>query len=121
MGFVEDDQVMGRQKVATGGKRGDIKVGVDDDHVGYGGSVSCRLGKAPVAGWAAGRPGALSGSDAHLGPGRGAGFPVQVGPVAGAGPRRPTHQSLYLPAERSQLSSGRLRPGQVWPQYELLI
>ncbi len=103
MGLIEDDQVVGRKQIASGGERGRIEVGVHHDHIGLCGPGAGRLGKTDVARGAASGAGALPRPDAQLGPGHRTGLPGQVGPVSGGGAFRPIHQSANLPAERAEV------------------
>ena len=104
VGLVEDHQVVWRQQLAADGQGGRVQVGVDDHHVGLGGPVPGRLGEASSAGRAAGRARALPGPDADLGPGDRAGFPGQLGPVAGVrvAPPRSTSRRISRPSGPSR-------------------
>lgn len=81
---------------------GSVEVGVDDHHVCLPGPFPGRFRKALVARRAPGRPRAVPGSDADLGPGVEARFERQIGAVAGLRRGRPRGQALHLPGEGAE-------------------
>src|SRR5690606_24086193 len=89
VGLVDDDDVVLGEDRPAAGEVEAVEVEVDHHDVGLGRPGPGRLGEAPVAPRAPGRAGAVAGGGADRGPGRLAGLDLELGPVAGAGGRRP--------------------------------
>ena len=96
MGLVEDHHLVLGQDGAAAGQMGAVEVGVDDDHVGFGGPGPSVLGKAvaprgaPECSWA------FAGRGRDHRPCPEVGLEGQLGPVPEGGVIGPLHQAAHL-------------------------